>query len=71
VKPDLEQQHDHAKLGEIVNYEIRGVENSENRFSQENSRHQLSHDGRLAKSLREETKQLRSDEQREEYSQKM
>jgi hypothetical protein len=67
VKPDLEQQDDHAELREIVNHRIARIEKSENRLSEQNTRYELTHYGWLTQSLCDNAEQLRGDEQREEY----
>jgi len=69
VQSDLEKEHDYSKLGEIMNHWVGRVENAEKRFSEENSRNQLTHNRRLTQSLCDKPEELRRYEQRKEDGQ--
>jgi hypothetical protein len=66
VQPDLEQQDQHAQLGERVQHRVRRIEDAEHGAAEQHAGEQLAEHRRLPHALHRRAEQLGRDEQRDE-----
>jgi hypothetical protein len=66
VEADLEEQDEHADLGQRVDHRICGIDHSEHRSAEQDAGDQLSQHRRLADLLRERAEHLRRHQHHDE-----
>jgi hypothetical protein len=71
VQSDLEEENDHAQLGQSVNHRLVWIEQPEHGAAEDHTGHQLAEHRWLSRALSEGAKQLRRSQQRGENQQQL